>query len=482
MKKWFTHPAVFLLLSLFVFTQVAAQSQTDSSEIARLNALGYKNRLVDPAQTVVYGERALELAKKINDINGMGEAYRVIGIGKYYQNKNDDAIGNYLTSLTYFKQGHSLEGEAKVYNNIGNLYRDIDFDKALEYFNHSLVLAEKLNLKDLTAGLYLNTGTIYQKKKNYSQALATFEKSYRIFDELKIYDGLTLCLQNIGVTYHRLRDLDKSKDYLTRAIAKAKEHDFNFIVASANLTLSSVYIAQQDFPEAEKAIKEGVSYAEIVNDSKLKFDYLYTSYELENKRRNYRKALEYLKQVYTTDSINYNNNVSAKLGLQQEQFKQLQRQRENELTIEKQKNTQILFISSTIVAALLLVLTGVLVSSVRRKARSNKLLQELNHEISLQKEHVDRVNHNLEEIIEERTRDLKIKNRKLSEYSSHLSHQIRGPVATLKGLMLLEKDNLIDQKELVEEINKCVGDIDDKIININKSLNDANVPGFKVKA
>ncbi|HEY0896707.1 MAG TPA: hypothetical protein VGE15_09175, partial [Sphingobacteriaceae bacterium] len=77
--------------------------------------------------------------------------------------------------------------------------------------------------------------------------------------------------------------------------------------------------------------------------------------------------------------------------------------------------------------------------------------------------------------------DLKIKNRKLSEYSSHLSHQIRGPVATLKGLMLLEKDNLIDQQELVQEINKCVGDIDDKIININKSLNDANVPGFKVE-
>jgi signal transduction histidine kinase len=128
-----------------------------------------------------------------------------------------------------------------------------------------------------------------------------------------------------------------------------------------------------------------------------------------------------------------------------------------------------------------LILTGVLISSVRRKARSNKLLQDLNYEISLQKEHVDRVNHNLEEIIEERTRDLKIKNHKLSEYSSHLSHQIRGPVATLKGLMLLEKDKLIDQNELVQEINKCVGDIDDKIININKSLNDASVPGFKAE-
>lgn len=480
MKNWFI--LSFLAYFLFSFSPSFAQNEAATSEIDKLNERGYDNRLIDPEQTVAYGEKALVLAKKINYTNGIAEAYRVVGIGKYYQNQSDDAIENYLTSLTYFRECNNLNGEAKVYNNIGNLYRDFDFDKALEYFHNSLAIAEKLNLRDLIAGLHLNIGNIHQKKKNYSKALISYEKSFKLFEELDNQTGITQCLQNLGVTYHRLTDLDKSKDHLTRAIAKAKEHDFNFIVASANLTLSSVHIAQQQFKEAEKSIKEGVSYAEIVNDSKLKFDYLYTSYELENKKKNYQKALEYLKQVYTTDSINYNNNVSAKLGLQQEQFKQLQRQRENELTIEKQKNTQILFISSTIVAALLLVLTGVLVSSVRRKARSNKLLQELNQEISLQKEHVDRVNHNLEEIIEERTRDLKIKNRKLSEYSSHLSHQIRGPVATLKGLMLLEKDNLIDQKELVEEINKCVGDIDDKIININKSLNDANVPGFKVKA
>ncbi len=479
MKNWFIFS--FLFFCLFFSDTSFSQTGADTLEINKLNANGYDNRLVDPEQTVDYGKKALELATKIHYTNGIAEAYRVVGIGKYYQNQSDDAIENYLTSLTYFKQAKNLDGEAKVYNNIGNLYRDFDFDKALEYFNNSLAIAEKLKLTDLIAGLNLNIGNIYQKKKNYSKALMTYEKSFKIFKELNNHTGITQCLQNLGVTYHRLNDLPKAQKYLLEAIAKAKENDLNFVVASSNLTLGSVYITQKRFNDAEKAIQEGISYSKIVNDSKLQFDYLYTAYELEHKRANYKKALEYLKQVYTTDSTNYNNNVSAKLGLQQEQFKQLQRQRENELTIEKQKNTQILFISSTIVAALLLVLTAVLVTSIRRKARSNKLLQELNLEISQQKEHVDRVNHNLEEIIEERTRDLKIKNRKLSEYSSHLSHQIRGPVATLKGLMLLEKDNLIDQRELVQEINKCVGDIDDKIININKSLNDANVPGFKVE-
>ena len=99
----------------------------------------------------------------------------------------------------------------------------------------------------------------------------------------------------------------------------------------------------------------------------------------------------------------------------------------------------------------------------------------MNHEVSKQKDDLDRANHNLEEIIDVRTKDLKIKNTKLSEYSSHLSHQIRSPVATLKGLLLLESDNLIDKEEFVEQMGKCINDLDDKIININETLNNPNL-------
>ena len=103
-------------------------------------------------------------------------------------------------------------------------------------------------------------------------------------------------------------------------------------------------------------------------------------------------------------------------------------------------------------------------------------LTELNLEVSQQKEDLDRINHNLENIIEERTKDLKIKNHKLSEYSSHLSHQIRGPIATIKGLMILKKNNLIGREEFIEQVDICLTDIDNQITNINESLNDPDRP------
>jgi len=105
-------------------------------------------------------------------------------------------------------------------------------------------------------------------------------------------------------------------------------------------------------------------------------------------------------------------------------------------------------------------------------------LTALNAEVSRQKDNLDRINHHLEEIIDERTKDLQVKNKKLSEYSSYLSHQIRGPIATLKGLLNLEKEGLVDQRECIRMMNKSVSEIDDKIIEMSDMLHDPGRAGF----
>ena len=71
-----------------------------------------------------------------------------------------------------------------------------------------------------------------------------------------------------------------------------------------------------------------------------------------------------------------------------------------------------------------------------------------------------------------------MKNKKLSEYSSYLSHQIRGPIATLKGLLNLEKEGLVDQRECIRMMNKSVSEIDDKIIEMSDMLHDPGRAGF----
>ncbi|MCC8407339.1 tetratricopeptide repeat protein [Mucilaginibacter sp. UR6-1] len=466
---------LFLLLLFILGFNVYAYPASnvmlqDTNEVIKFNKQGYDSRLTDPEQTLANANRALDLSKKLNYVRGIGESYRVLGIGYYYLNEAEKSIDNYLKALEFFRKINDLQSEAKVYNNIGNLFRDNDYDQSLNYLNKSLVIALKLQDRELIASLYLNIGNIKYRQKSFNQALDYYNRSSVLFSELKDSVNIIKCIQNKGVIYFYLNDYNKSEKLLLQANQAAKRHDLNQTVASINLTLASLYIAKDKFAEAVNIVEEGKTYSNIIKDQKLIYDYEYTNYQLEYKRKNYEKALRYLQDIYRQDSTLHKSNESTKITLIQKQFEQAETERKTALLLQRQAYDKQRFFGVLIVAILLLAVVGLLIGNVKRKAKTNAQLTDLNAEVSKQKDNLDRINHHLEEIIDERTKDLQVKNRKLSEYSSYLSHQIRGPIATLKGLMNLEKEGLVDQNECIRMMDKCVSDIDSKIIEMSDML------------
>jgi tetratricopeptide (TPR) repeat protein len=473
---------LFVFFILVKFSLLANASVVylarDTNEVINLNKQGFAGRLTNPQQTINYAEKAMALAKSLDYKRGIGESYRVRGIGYYYLNQSQKAIDDYLTAIDYFKQANDLRSQAKVYNNIGILYRENDYDDALNFFNQALPIALKLKDNHLVASIYLNIGDVYFRRNSFYQALNYDNQSSLIFAALKDSVNLVLCLQNKGVIYFNLHQYDKALNLLITANQQAHQLDLNETIASINLTIAESYIAKEKYNNAEKAIQEGIVYANTIKDEKIEADFKYTSYQLEAKRKNFELALNYLQSIYHKDSVTFKQNSSTQITLLREQAKQQARLKENEILIQRQKYDRVRFWGVTVVAGLLLVLVGLLVSNVKRKAKTNLQLTALNSEVSRQKDNLDRINHHLEEIIDERTKDLQIKNKKLSEYSSYLSHQIRGPIATLKGLLNLEKEGLVDQRECIRMMNKSVSEIDDKIIEMSDMLHDPGRAGF----
>ncbi|MES2278206.1 MAG: tetratricopeptide repeat protein [Bacteroidota bacterium] len=472
------HLGFFLLFILFAplyvfgFQNVTPQ---DTNEVIRLNKEAYKARLSEATKTVALGHKALKLAQKLQYLNGAGEAYRIIGIGLGYQDDRINAIDSYLEALSYFDKTGNKNGTAKAYNNIGNLYRDIDYDKALTYFKQGLSIAVHLTDTALLASLNLNIGNVYLRKNQYLDALAQFDISRKMFTIVNDKANLVSCLQNTGVAYSSVGQYEKAKEMLLQANLEAKKLDMNATISSIDLALADIYIAQKQFDNAEKYINEGSTYSQ---NKKMDYDYKYTRYQLEYGRKNYEKAISYLINVFKQDSVDYHNYVSTQIKLLTEKYKRDNVIKDQQATLEKQRYTVFLVWGAAFSTILLIGLIILLTINVKRKAQTNKRLTELNEEVSRQKDNLDRVNHHLEEIIDERTKDLQIKNKKLAEYSSYLSHQIRGPIATLKGLMNLEKEGLVDKKECINMMNKCVSEIDDKIINMSDMLHDPDRAGF----
>jgi tetratricopeptide (TPR) repeat protein len=464
-----------LILYLGSASLVAGQSIVKNSattEIDSINKLALDTRLTDPEQTVKHATTAFDRAKKINYIDGEAEACRIMGIGQYYMSKYEKALDKYLQAISFFEQSNNLKGIGKVYNNIGNLYLSNDYDKALQYYQKSLSVAKKFNSKAEIAGLDLNIGIIQMKKKNFLPALQKFQNSMQLFKQLDAPILIIQCLENIGDVYNSLRQYDKAETTLNEAFAKANDRHLYYTMASINLTLADVALNQRAFSKAEEKLATGAKYAKMIQNNDLENDYTYAFYQLEYKRKNYLAALTYLKKNYTQDSAYYRQSFSKRITLASDLFNQLENRRKNERTIAHQKYMATLFTASAVVAGLLAALVFLLVINVKRTHKSNQELTRLNAEVSKQKEDLDRINQYLEDIIETRTKDLKIKNKRLADYSLHLSHHIRGPIATLKGIVYIQENDLIDQTECIQLIKKCVFDIDEEIINMSKMLNE----------
>jgi tetratricopeptide (TPR) repeat protein len=479
MKK--TYLLLIFLLSIpfaGVYADVSMGGGQDTAAVNLLNRQAYAIHLTDHEQTLAKAQQALDLAQKLNYTNGVAESYRMLGIGEAYSRNSQMAIADYLNALLYFKRANNLLGQAKVYNNIGNLYLELDYDESLVYLQKGLAMAKQLGNDKLIASAYLNIGNVYQRKKNFNTSLDYYNKSRELFVKINEPVYPIIILQNIGVIYYSLKQYDKAEQLLLQANKEAKNKDLNTLVASTDLTLSSLYTEKGMYDAAQKFTDEGIGYAQQTKDADREAQFTYNSYQLAYHKKNYQQALSYLHTIYLRDSTLQANMLASDLSLMKKQHDQQERQRESELIIERQKNDRVKFWWAVSASGLLLIVVGLLVGNVKRKAKTNARLTELNSEVSRQKDNLDRINHHLEEIIDERTRDLQIKNKKLSEYSSYLSHQIRGPIATLKGLMNLEKEGLVDQEECISMMNKCVSDIDDKIIDMTDILHDPKRTSF----
>lgn len=466
---------LFLLLMVqycCLYAQQKTLHELSNKQVDILLSKANNNTFSSSEEAFNYANQALKIANQINYEKGKGRALRIIGVSYYNQNELDSASYYFFEAINISKSIRDRENEARVLNNIGYLYYTFDNTQALEYFNNALKLAKTFKIKDLEAGLFLNIGNVFLSKKNYLTALKNYQTSFKCFNLLSNTYGMITSLQNQGVIYYHLNQFDLAKKFLLEANDAAKKYAFNNSVASIDLTLVSIFLREKNFLLTEKYLDEGEAYAKLVNDVSKVDDYTFERFKLEKERSNYKKALEYLEKVHVRDSINFNQNITSNIKLSQKSNEQQQREIKNNLLLAQKKNDDIIRVASILFGVLCIFIIILLVRSMRNTKINTLKIMALNKEISEKNIKIESDNQKLEDLIMDRTRDLVKKNQKLSQYSSHLSHQIRGPIATLKGLVLLTEDNLIEEIELMPSIKKCVNEIDHQIMTINDALHD----------
>ncbi len=229
----------------------------------------------------------------VDDVNDQyyGGVIKRINIANLYSSQGDLEGG-----IRYSEEALDLisliEHESKdrlhslLLNNLGTIYlQDSMWDKALYYFEESLVINRRINNQNEIARNLHNIGTLKEKIGEARKGLPLLLDALKIREQVDDRVGLIETHMELGTIYSRMDDNATSKVHFDRAIEIAEEID--------DLTLlSETYRAQSDeynrlgmHDLALNALKKSITY----HDSLQQQIDQQTKFEMEAKYQTARK-------------------------------------------------------------------------------------------------------------------------------------------------------------------------------------------------
>ena len=146
--------------------------------------------------------------------------------GLAYQDKGEEkrAIEYYQHSLAIKEKVGDEHGMATTFNKLGTVYQDKgEWDKAIEYYQRSLAIVEKVGDEHKMATIFNNLGSVYQDKGEWDKAIEHLQRSLKIREKLGDERGMAITFNNLGLVYRNKREWDKAIEHLQRSLAMCEK-------------------------------------------------------------------------------------------------------------------------------------------------------------------------------------------------------------------------------------------------------------------
>jgi class 3 adenylate cyclase/lipopolysaccharide biosynthesis regulator YciM len=198
--------------------------------------------------------KAADMYGKTGDEKGLATVYN--NIGNVYTD-----LEEYDHALDYEHQALEIQkklksGRANTLNSIGSIFqRKGNLDSAQHYFNDALAIEQKSNNELSIARILNNLGQLYEGRKDTTKALECFKKAEKIFEKRNNKYGLATTLNYIGNIYLHKKSFSIAVNYFKKSLDMAKESEAMEIEEIAYLGLSNAYEGLNQYADAYKYIK-----------------------------------------------------------------------------------------------------------------------------------------------------------------------------------------------------------------------------------
>lgn len=457
----------------------------DSVKVEILNVLSKSLNHADPGNSLKYAIEAKQLASELGNLVLIGKSINYIGVSYYYLNELDLSNESYFEALNIFDSVSYKPGLAKVLNNIAWNYKIQSLsERAIEYFNQSLELAVEIGDVDLQQGILNNLGTVYRGLGNQEQALEIYQQSLEINRKIGNRKWEAYNLNNIGMIYFDTLETEKAIYYLNQARAINEEYNYTQELVRNYLNLGGVYIGKEKFHAADEFLYKADSIINIYDYKRESLTLVAYKVELSEAKGDFEEALEFNRKHnelrLELNRLAWNEKVSEL----QVKYDIAQKGRELEESEQKINQQRMVIIGGS---SLFLLLLGILMlvlnlyKSKNRWAlnieRLNEEVKQKNEELSTMNEEIQGTNDKLEISVQERTRKIKTQNEKLVKYAFINSHEVRGPLARVLGLLYLLglENRTLRNDESFKLLGGATKELDNMIGDASKLLEDEDL-------
>lgn len=426
-------------------------ANADSIQIVRSTRImgSAFRRLGKIQEAISISSQGLQIAQR----NGFKEEEKIllnsIALAHTLQGEYDKALDFNFKSLVIREREGNKPQISIALNNIGLVYFKLrNYEMALQYYKRSLAAKNEVSDTHDLDRLFFNIGLCHIHLKNFTEALNFFDKGFKVCglecsSDIKIEGECGL-----GIAYYYLGNLSEARNHFNASLALSKENNYqryqveNLVyLGRVSLKNSEYDKAQTYFTDAEK-IAHASGYNQLLIDTYKEFSKLY------NATQDYKNASYYQnKYMYLKDSLIGEDLVKnvAKIQTQFEERENIATIQLKEDALRRQRN---LNIAIGVIAMLAALLGFVLYRSNMVMRRVNSELSDAKNVIENQNLRLQNINRELDARVKEKTAEL-LKtndeldraNKSLSQVNDELdnfiyktSHDIRGPLASLKGI------------------------------------------------
>lgn len=350
----------------------AVLQSAELTEIERLEGLFWLSTYQStPEEKLKAGEELLVLAERSDNEEyvikanyRIGVAYRFMGnLGKAQEHLFKSANGAIAIEVL-------RPLLAEIYAEISTTYtQNNDSRNALLYNSKAINILRKTDKRqELAIGL-LNTGYDYYLIENYDSAMAYYNESEPILENIGMTLGLAYIMGNRALVYWKLGDTKQAKKDLFKAIEMLNPLGDMYGIADYYNQLGWIY-------KEEKSASEAIKYAtlalQIAKQEGLKEQIRDASsllFQVYRSEGDYKSALEYQIQYSAYRDSIQNPETTRLLASLKAEFELGQKQAELDTLLEQKKlNQRILMIAGIVILLLSIVIIYFLVSGSQKQS------------------------------------------------------------------------------------------------------------------